>query len=44
MANYQERNGIKIPVSDQAIWRLKEGDQVYAKFEVLEIEYNILEE
>jgi len=44
MSNYQERNGVKIPVSDQAIWRLKEGDQVYAKFEVLEIEYNILEE
>ena len=43
MANYQERNGVKIPISDQAIWRLKEGDQVYAKFEVLKVEYNILE-
>lgn len=30
-----------MPLSDQAIWRLKEGDQVYAKFEVLKIEYNI---
>lgn len=43
MANYQERNGVKIPISDQAIWRLKEGNQVYAKFEVQKIEYNILE-
>lgn len=40
MANYQERNGVKIPISDQAIWRLKEGDQVYAKFEVQTIAYN----
>ena len=43
MANYQERNGVKIPISDQAIWRLKDGDQVYAKFEVQKIEYNIIE-
>lgn len=40
MANYQERNGVKIPISDQAIWRLKEGDQAYAKFEVQSITYN----
>ena len=43
MANYQVRNGMKIPISDQAIWRLKEGDQVYAKFEIQKIEYNIYE-
>lgn len=43
MANYQERNSVIIPISDQAIWRLKEGDQVYAKFEILKIEYNKLE-
>lgn len=42
MANYKEVNNVKIPFSDQAIWRLKEGDQVYAKFEVQKIEYNIL--
>jgi hypothetical protein len=41
MANYQERNGVKIPISDQAIWRLNDGNQVYAKFEVQKIEYNI---
>ena len=34
MTNYQERNGVKIPFSDQAIWRLKDVDQVYAKFEM----------
>ena len=43
MANYQERNGVKIPISDQAIWRLIEGDQVYAKFEVLTVDYTIPE-
>lgn len=41
MANYQERNGVKIPISDQAIWRLEDGDHYYAKFEVVKIEYNI---
>ena len=40
-ANYQELNGVKIPISDQAIWRLKDGDEVYAKFEIQKIEYNI---
>ena len=40
MTNYQERNGVKIPISDQAIWRLKDRDHCYAKFEVLKIEYN----
>ena len=43
MGNYQERNGVKIPISDQAIWRLKDGDHVYAKFEVQKIEFNIAE-
>lgn len=43
MGNYQERNGVKIPIFDQALWRLKDGDHCYAKFEVLKIEYNIPE-
>ncbi len=43
MANYQERNGVKIPISDQAIWRLEDGDHCYAKFEILKIDYNIPE-
>ena len=41
MSNYQERHGVKIPISDQAIWRLKDGDQVYAKFELQKIDYNV---
>ena len=39
MANYQEQSGVKIPISDQAIWRLENGYQVYNKFEVLKIKY-----
>ena len=31
----------KLYISDQAIWRLKDGNHCYAKFEVLKIEYNI---
>ena len=29
MANYQEQSGVKIPISDQAIWRLENCCQVY---------------
>ncbi|MEO0059402.1 MAG: hypothetical protein RLZZ312_1049 [Bacteroidota bacterium] len=42
MSNYQEHNGVKVPISDQAIWRLKTGDQIYAKFELLKIDYIIV--
>ena len=44
MSNYQERNGVKIPFSNQAIWRLNDGDYCYAKFEIQTIEYNIPEQ
>lgn len=40
MANYKEVNNVKIPFSDQAIWRLEDGDHCYAKFEVQKITYN----
>lgn len=40
MANYKDVNNVKIPFSDQAIWRLENGDYVYAKFEVQKIAYN----
>lgn len=40
MANYKEINGVKIPVSAEAVWKLKTGDYSYAKFEVKEIQYN----
>ena len=38
-ANYQELSGLKIPISDQPIWLLEDGDQLYNKFEVLKIKY-----
>lgn len=41
MANYKEVNNVKIPFSDQAIWRLEDGDHCYAKFEVQTIEYDV---
>jgi hypothetical protein len=40
MEDYKEINGVKIPVSAEAIWKLKTGDFSYAKFKVTEIEYN----
>lgn len=43
MANYKEVNNVKIPFSDQAIWKLNDVEYCYAKFEVLKIEYNIYE-
>lgn len=41
--NYQERNGIIIPLEAEVFWRLKEGDFSYAKFRVQTIEYDIAE-
>lgn len=40
MANYKEINRVKIPVSVEAIWKMKARDYSYAKFEVIEIKYN----
>ena len=40
MANYQEINGVKIPLSAEGVWKLKKGDFIYAKFEVIEIKYD----
>ncbi|MBS1773163.1 MAG: hypothetical protein JST82_09890 [Bacteroidetes bacterium] len=33
-------NGVKIPVKGDAIWKLKEGDLNYYKWEITSIEYN----
>ncbi|CAN5788072.1 hypothetical protein BH11BAC3_BH11BAC3_41290 [soil metagenome] len=38
--DYQERNGIIIPIQAEVFWRLKTGDFSYAKFNVTTIEYN----
>jgi len=40
MADYKEINGVKIPASAEAIWKLKTGDFSYAKFKVTAIQYN----
>jgi hypothetical protein len=40
MANYKEINGVKIPFSAEAVWKLKTGDFSYAKFKVIAIQYN----
>jgi len=38
--NYKEINGIKIPFDVEVVWNLKSGDFSYARFNVIEIEYN----
>ena len=40
LSNYKAINEIMIPTSFDVIWRLKEGDLSYAKFNLKEIEYN----
>jgi len=42
-SDYQEWNGVKIPVSFDVIWRLKNGDLSYAKFNITHVEYDIAE-
>lgn len=37
---YEEKSGIIIPVEAEVLWRLKEGDFSYAKFNVIKIEYD----
>lgn len=43
MADYKNINGILIPTTAEALWRLDKGDFSYAKFNVKKIEYNIPE-
>lgn len=40
VSNYKEINGIVVPTTIEAIYRLKEGDYPYARFHVTKIEYN----
>jgi hypothetical protein len=35
------KNGMMIPFSIEAIYKLKKGDYSYAKFNVKKIEYNV---
>jgi hypothetical protein len=43
MSDYKELNGILVPTSAEALWRLKSGDFSYAKFNVKNIEYDVAE-
>ena len=38
--NYKEINGIIIPTEIEAIWKLKEGDYSYVRFNIKKIEYD----
>ncbi|WP_147205680.1 DUF6544 family protein [Segetibacter aerophilus] len=40
VSNYKKINGVKVPTTIEAIYRLKEGDFSYAKFKVNKIEYD----
>ena len=39
LKNYKEINGIIIPTSIEAIWKLETKDYSYARFNIKEIEY-----
>ena len=41
MSDYQELNGVKIPATAEALWRLAGGDISYARFHVKRLEYEI---
>ncbi|MBC8526640.1 MAG: hypothetical protein H8D22_07240 [Candidatus Cloacimonetes bacterium] len=38
--NYKEINGVIIPTEIEAIWKLKEGDYSYVRFNIRKIEYD----
>jgi hypothetical protein len=40
LADYKAINGIVIPTTFEVLWRLKQGDLSYAKFNIKKIEYN----
>lgn len=40
MTDYQFREGMRIPISTEALWRLPEGDISYARFNLKQIIYN----
>lgn len=43
MADYQEINGVIVPMKAEAIWNLENGAISYARFNVLKIEYDTAE-
>ena len=40
VSDYKEINGVIVPTTIEAIYRLKEGDYSYARFKVKTIEYD----
>lgn len=40
LTDYREMNGIVVPATIEAIWKLEKGDFSYAKFILKMIEYN----
>ncbi|MGE8722643.1 DUF6544 family protein [Leptospira terpstrae] len=41
--DYKEFNGVKVPTYGEAIWNYPEGDYIYGKFFLKNIEYNLKE-
>jgi hypothetical protein len=41
--DYKEMNTVRVPTAFEVLWRLKEGDLSYAKFNMTAIEYGIPE-
>lgn len=39
--DYKELNGVKVPTYGEAIWKYPEGDYIYGKFFLKNIEYNV---
>ncbi|MDB5013248.1 MAG: hypothetical protein JWQ25_1450 [Daejeonella sp.] len=39
-SNYKEMNGVLIPIENKASWRLKEGDRVYADFNLVTVDFD----
>lgn len=40
LSDYKEMNGITVPTTIEAIYKLEKGDYSYAKFNVTKLEYN----
>lgn len=41
LSNYEEFNGIKIPVKCEATWKLEDGDFTWYKLKIYDVEYNL---
>ena len=43
VSDWRDFNGRKLPVKGETIWTLPEGEFVYGRFELLEVQYNVAE-